>query len=442
MSRTLRIYVWLVTAAGLVAVAVTARFGNLEGIIRPSGGVLTDVAFFLVIGCLLDMMIVPMTSGGAVSAGFAVFYACMLILGPYVAAFIAVIATLWTDVVVRRGVPIHKTLFNVGHAALSLLVAGAVYYLLLGGRVGHVSVSGIADLARVAGSAAVLFGSEISVVTTAVALERKAPLRSVWLGNAKLVIPLDAALAGVGLLVALLYQYRQPLFGGYGWIFVAAVIILPTSLLFYSSRLFMDMYRVYDKTLRTLSALMETKVHGIDAEAVGHGERVARFAAAAAQEIGLAADEVQTIQYAGYLHDVGKVAVPSRDAGQNLTQEQIDKLRRHADIGSDILRPIRFLSRVATLVRYHDARFDQGPYSSAPQHEPIPFGSRLLAVAERYDNLTVSASMSSSPEEAMRRLVEEAGSRLDPRAVQAFVRMLAREAVVDAVRCEEALHAI
>ncbi|UCH35405.1 MAG: HD domain-containing protein [Armatimonadota bacterium] len=442
MSKALKVYVWLVSAAGLVAVAASAHWGDLEGLSTTTRAVLADVAFFLVMGCVLDMMIVPMARGGAVSAGFAVFYACMLIVGPYLAAFVAVLATLWTDVIVRRGVPFYKTLFNVGHSAISLLLAGATYYVLMGGTVGDVRVATLADVARIAGSAAVLFGSEITAVNLAVALERRAPVRSVWLGNAKLVMPLDAALAGVGLLVALLYEHRQALFGGYGWIFVAGVIVLPTGLLFYGSRLYMDMYRVYDKTLRTLSALMEAKIHGGEEEAVGHGERVARYASAAAEEMGLSAEEVQAIQYAGYLHDVGKVGVPAEalNNGPVPNEEHADRLKRHAQIGYEVLRPIDFLSHVATIVRYHDRRFDHGPYPEPG--EVIPFGSRLIAVAERYDNLTAASPSPLPPEEAVRRLVEESGAVLDARAVHAFVRMLAREAMVDAVRCEEALDAI
>lgn len=445
MSRTLRIYVWLVSAAGLVAVLASARWGSLDGLSRDPRGVLPDVALFLAIGCVLDMMIVPMARGGAVSAGFAVFYACILILGPYLAAFIAVLATLWTDVVVRRGVPFYKTVFNVGHAAISLLLAGGTYYLLLGGRIGDVRLASLADLVRIAGSAAVLFGAEITAVNIAVALERRAPVRSVWLGNAKLVLPLDAALAGVGLLMALLYEHRQALFGGYGWIFVVAIILLPSALLFYGSRLYADMYRVYDKTLRTLSALMEAKVYGAQDRDVGHGERVARLASAAAEELGLSQEEVQAIQYAGYLHDVGKVGVPASDNGHEPTREQVDRLRQHAEIGYEILQPIDFLSYVATIVRCHDRRFDAGPYvwdSVEKKNVPIPFGSRLLAVAERYDNLTVLESPKLSPEEASRRLREESGSRLDPAAVDAFVHMLTRESIVAAVRREEAPDAV
>ncbi len=445
MSRLLKIYVWFVSVAGLAAVVVAARWGNLEGLARASHTALADVAFFVVLGCLLDMMIVPMARGGAVSAGFAVFYACMLILGPYLAAFVAVLATLWTDVIVRRGIPFYKTLFNVGHSALSILAAGGTYYVLMGGQIAEVRLDSIVCAARIIGSAAVLFGAEITAVNVAVALERKAPLRSVWVGNAKLVLPLDAALAGVGLLVAVLYQYRQTLFAGYGWAFIATVVILPTALLYYGSRLYIDMYRVYDKTLRTLTALKESKIHAGAEEAVGHGERVARLAAAAADEVGLSVEEVQAIQYAGYLHDVGEVAVPTRalnsdQAADTMTHEQTKKLERHAEIGYDILRPIGFLSRVATLVRYHDRRFDDGPYGA--DGEEIPFAARLLAVAERHDSLTATARAPLSPEDAVQRLLEEGGSSLDPRAVETFVRMLAREGLVDAVRCDEALHAI
>lgn len=444
MTRPLKIYVWFMSIAGIVAVAVAANWGSLEGLRNESHGALADLAFFVLMGCLLDMMIVPMARGGSVSAGFAVFYACVLILGPYIAAFVAVLANLWTDVVIRRGVPFYKTLFNVGHSALSILAAGAAYYLLLGGQVAHVRLTGALDVFRLAACAVVLFGCEVTAVNLAVALERRATLRSVWVGNARLVLPLDAALAGVGLLVALLYQYRQMLFGGYGWLFIATVILLPTGLLYYGSRLYMDMYRVYDKTLRTLVALKESKASAEGSgEVVGHGERVATLAVAAADELGLPAEEVRGIQYAGYLHDIGEIAVPTAQGSgadaSSLNDEQVRKLERHAEIGYDILHPITFLEHVAVLVRYHDRRFDDGPYGA--DGEEIPIGSRLLAVAERYDELTVNAQAPLSAEDAMSRLVEEAGTRLDPRAVQAFVHMLGREAIVDPARCAEALHA-
>jgi len=447
MPRGLRIYVTLVSAIGLLAALIGVSLGQLDGVANHSASPVADIIFFTALGCLLDMMIVPMARGGAVSAGFAVFYAVVLTLGPYLAAFVALVATCCTDLITRRQVPLYKTLFNAGHYVISLLLAGGLYYCLLGGEIGVVQLGTPGDWLRILALAGCIFITEISAVNLAVALERRHSFRSIWLANAAMVIPLDAALAGVGLLVALIFQYRDLLFLGYGQLFIAIILLIPSLLLFYASKLFADMHQVYDKTLHTLSSLMESRLEVPNAslryyESAGHGERVSALAVTLAEEMGLAAEEMQALRYAGYLHDLGKVGVPmDQGGGDDYYWQPTDN---HPAIGYEVLKPIAFLSRVALLVRDHHQRYDFPDWSAADSDHTRLLCSQLLHVAEAYESMVVPPSGRAPLEagHAVERMVRDTGARFHPRVVEALVRHLLRQKVIGVVQAERALHAI
>lgn len=446
MPRSLRLYVLAVSTLGLAAVLLGVAFGRLDGIAARSASPLADVIFFTALGCLLDMMIVPMARGGAVSAGFSVFYAVLLTLGPYIASFVALVATCCTDLLTRRQVPLYKTMFNVGHSVLSLMLAGFLYYHVLGGEIGKLYLATPVVLLRVLLVAFTLFLTEISAVNLAVALERKTSFRSVSLANAHMVIPLDAALAGVGLLVALIFQYRDTLFQSYGQVFIAIILLIPSLLLFYASKLYADMHRVYDKTLHTLSSLMESKLelHGAELrhyESAGHGQRVATMAVSLGEALSLPADDLQALRYAGYLHDIGKVGVPIERGPDD---DYLQPTDNHPAIGFEVLQPIVFLKRVALVVRDHHQRYDFPDWAAPDSDAGRLLCSQVLHVAEAYESM-VSPSRGHAaldPGQAVDRIVRDAGARFNPRVVGALVRLLLHQRVIGVVQAERALHAI
>ena len=447
MSPLLRVYVWVVAATGLGALLAASLWSDLGGAIRASDHILLDLLFFAILGCLLDMMIVPMAHGGVVSAGLAVFYAALLTLGPVLAALVAVLATIWTDLVVRRDAPRHRALFNVGQVAIGLLLAGAIYYRLLGGQINHVHLATFMDYARILASGAFLLFFQAAVVNLAVALDRRAPFRPVFAGNIRLALPMDSALIGIGVLVAILYQHQRALLAGGGWALVALTLLIPSGLLYYSSKLYVDMSRVYDKTLRTLGALMEVRLQQEDsahADAAGHGERVAALAVAMAEEMVMPPLEIEAIRHAGYLHDIGKVGLPAELLQKHATLSPSEWARRqeHAEIGYQIIRPIAFLSRVAGIVRHHHLRHDAS--SRVEPQGQVPLGARLLRVAEHFDNLTHTHGEHSPlpPAAALASMVRESGTRFDPRAMQALARVVCRQAAGASAVVEEPAHAV
>jgi cyclic di-GMP phosphodiesterase len=156
-----------------------------------------------------------------------------------------------------------------------------------------------------------------------------------------------------------------------------------------------------------------------------HCQRLALMATAMGLTLGLPPDEIFTLQRGGYLHDIGKVAIPDRillKAGP-LSPQEWEIMRSHAERGERICSHIRSLSSVLPIIRHHHERWDGSGYPDRLRGEEIPLHARIVQLADIYDALTAERPYKPaySSEEAMRILHDEAarGWR-DPFLVETF----------------------
>lgn len=151
-----------------------------------------------------------------------------------------------------------------------------------------------------------------------------------------------------------------------------------------------------------------------------------RFAAS----LRLPSDAIEQLTVAGLLHDVGirEVEVPyERLSGRRpLDLQEVALVRRHAAIGADILERIEFPYPIAPLVRHHHERFDGAGYPDGLLGDRIPFGSRVLAVAESYDAMTAPHSYRNPiPREAALEIITmKAGTQFDPDLARRFCALM------------------
>jgi hypothetical protein len=375
-----------------------------------------ELALFIGLAGVLDVMVVPVAAGGAMAASFAVFFAGILSLGPVATAWVAALAVLWSEGVVRRRA-LSRVGFNASHSVLSLLAAGWVYGAL-GGQVGQLELG--AHVPAMVGAAGTLWMLETAWVALAVRLERGGRLGRRLRSSLGPVLAWDGALASVGLLLALLYQSWWQLVGPASWqgaVLLAAAVFIPCGLLYYAYRLQGSLREVYAQSRRTVWALLEAKVEGSQP---GHGEQVARLAARLAEQLELAPEQVEQLRYAGYLHDIGKVGVPAAllQRSRERFGGEPEAVRLHAHIGESILAPIQFLQPAAQMVKAHHERWDGLGYPNGLRQQHIPLGARLLALANAYVGMTHSAHPPLSPHQALHRLHKAAGSRFDPALVR------------------------
>jgi hypothetical protein len=169
-----------------------------------------------------------------------------------------------------------------------------------------------------------------------------------------------------------------------------------------------------------------------------HGLATGFLARRFASHLGLPAETVEQITVAGLLHDIGlrELELPyERLSGRRpLDLEEISIVRRHPAAAEALLERIDFPYPVAPLVRSHHERWDGSGYPDRLAGEEIPFGSRLIAIAEVFDAMTsVDSYRSPIPrEDAIQIILKKGGTQFDPELVQQFAAMMHEDAAADA----------
>ncbi|HLO01796.1 MAG TPA: diguanylate cyclase [Symbiobacteriaceae bacterium] len=139
-------------------------------------------------------------------------------------------------------------------------------------------------------------------------------------------------------------------------------------------------------TLNTLSALLRAK----DEYTYAHSVRVARMAAALANEMGLPEGEVRTVEWGALLHDIGKLEIDRAilQKPTKLSTEEWQIVKQHPTWGADLLAPIPLLSAAVPIVRWHHERADGRGYPDGLGGAEIPLVARIVAVADSFDAMT------------------------------------------------------
>jgi len=172
-------------------------------------------------------------------------------------------------------------------------------------------------------------------------------------------------------------------------------------------------------TITALSFVIEAK----DPYTRGHSEEVSWWAGKIARQVGLSEEEIEDIELAAIVHDIGKIHVPEDVLHKPslLTAEEFEKIKSHAAWGAKILETLKQKS-IARIVRHHHERYDGQGYPDHLMGEEIPLGARIVAVAESF-HCMVRGSSYRCPRtvaEALAELRNCSGTQLDPRVVTAL----------------------
>lgn len=178
-----------------------------------------------------------------------------------------------------------------------------------------------------------------------------------------------------------------------------------------------------DQLLAIVAKLIDAK----DPYTGGHSRRVAMLAVAVADQIGLDAHLRRQLWAVGYLHDLGKVAVPLRVLAKTgrLTDEEFAYIRAHPGDGAKILEEIPTLHHLTTGVRYHHERWDGRGYPEGLSGDRIPLTAQIMAVCDAYDAMTSKRAYRDSLGSGFARseVEREAGTQFGPAVAEAFLRI-------------------
>ena len=153
-------------------------------------------------------------------------------------------------------------------------------------------------------------------------------------------------------------------------------------------------------------------------------QRLSRLASILVRQMRVPTEQVKIVEQAAALRDVGKQGVAQQvlDKREAFDERDWAEMKRHPEIGYQMLKEVSFLSEVADVVRAHHERYDGQGYPHRLRGETIPIGARILSVLEAYVAMTSSRSYrkTRTSEDAMQEILRNAGTQFDPEVVRAF----------------------
>jgi len=413
-SRAVLVYVGLLAAAALALLVPAAKYGPL-----PHHW--TAVAVLCVLSFLSWR-----TKGERVAERTALSFASIIILasvaltGPLGAAAVGAVSPLAGV----RQQPAQQRIFNV---AMNSLIAGfaAFVYVAARGLPAHLVVAeplplinrvGLpliaADIAMCVANALLLGG--------VMRLSRGVPLRRFV---SSMFASTGFAYVGYGLIGFLFVILWVPAKVGP---FSALLVLLPLFVARWAFVQFSDENNAHERTLNALVAAVETK----DPRTRGHSERVARLCEVIAGAMGLNHTDIASLRYAGMLHDVGLLGVPSRILRKvdGLSDAEMASIRQHPLRGAEIVRDIEFLEPALNGIEHHHERFDGRGYPVGLAGDDIPLFARIVAVADAFESLTTSnVERAALPvPDALEEVERRSETQFDPVVVAALRRGLSR----------------
>lgn len=188
---------------------------------------------------------------------------------------------------------------------------------------------------------------------------------------------------------------------------------------------FTDELEQAEDVLCTLGLSVEAK----DAYTEGHCERLSRYSVAMGQSLGLPPDQLKALRRGGYLHDLGKIAIPESIINKKtgLTEEEWQIMREHPVIGERICKPLKSLRLVLPIIRHHHERWDGSGYPDGLMGQEIPLTARIIQIVDIYDALITARpykhSLSRNQVFSIMRQESEKGWR-DPELIEQFITLL------------------
>ncbi|MDQ0599042.1 putative nucleotidyltransferase with HDIG domain [Streptomyces canus] len=374
-------------------------------------------------------LLAALYAGGERLSGtfYPVLLAAAFLLPPPAAALVALPGALLSPVV-QRPHAIHR-IWRAAQLAVAVWVASRVHWTL-GGRDAVVAPDFPYVLVP-AGAAVIAFCLVLTVLDGGIlALAERVPVRLAWRGLFVRSLAPIAVHGLAGLMMAVLW--RSP----YGPV-AALLVLLPMCVSWWAFAQYHREQAAHQATIRALVQAVDIK----DEYTRGHSERVGQASMMIARELGMDEGRVEVLRFAGILHDVGKLGVPTRLLRKDgpLTPEERRVIELHPEYGHEMVRGISFLGEARAAVLHHHERLDGSGYPYGLVGSQIPESARVVAVADAFDAMTSTRSYRRARPvaTALEELERCAGSQFDPRMVTALVRALSRHGWRPAVTADE-----
>jgi hypothetical protein len=413
-----RVYVYCLGLIALSALAYYARLFSFASIDQA-------IAFFLfiILGFLSEVYAtwIPVY-GSELSSSIAIYLGSLLILGPALSVFVVLVATLGSETVMRwsylgssRSRFVHALLFNVSQFVVAVGVTGLVLAL------GHRSPLGLTSAGDYLWALASFVSCSLinaTLVMGIVAITEKKGFWHVLRTYLRDFILQYLVLSVLALLLTVLYSIS---------IWHMFLALVPLVLVHVSFRSYLRLQTETRKTFERISRLLDERDH----YTAVHSTAVAELAVKIALDMKLPETEIEKVEIAAKVHDIGKVAVPDAILLKpgSLSPDEWAVMKRHPVVSAELIEGLGLYTPVAEAVRREHERWDGRGYPGGLKGEEIPRIARVIAAADIYNALVTDRPYRKAfpPAKAKKMIEELSGTDLDPAVAAALLRVLESE---------------
>lgn len=193
-----------------------------------------------------------------------------------------------------------------------------------------------------------------------------------------------------------------------------------------NARLYQELEDMFFQTAESLADAIEKR----DPYTGGHTQRVTSYSLAIAKHLHLSFLEKKWLKIASVLHDIGKIGIEDKilKKPERLNPEEFNTIKRHSDMGAEIIEHIRQLREIVPSVKYHHEQIDGKGYPDGLTGEDIPLLAKIVAVADTYDAMTTDRPYRKALEKeaAIEELRKCSGTQFDGEVVEAFIQAYQR----------------
>jgi len=401
VSSAVATYIGLVAVAAGVLMLVTAHTFPRDHWI--------DLLVFLAAAVTSERWAVSSSLEGSMSLSLTVGFAAAILFGPAFAGVVAIGGVVISDLLISRR-NWTRVVFNASQLTLSAGAAAIVYTQLavvVPGRTVDLS----RDALAIAVAAVVFLLVNDTLVTVVISLSGRSFLHE-WAASFREMGILYISMAPLGALLAFAYQDSR-------W----NVLYFPFLILviYNGFKLYANLQSETDHALVLLADTVDKR----DEYTYAHSQRVAEYAGEIARSLDLPRKEIDLIVSAARVHDLGKIATDNRILYKqaSLTEEERKAIIAHPADGSELAGQFSMYRKGCAYIRHHHERWDGRGYPDGLAGTHIPYGARIITVADAYDAMTSDRPYRAalSPEIALAELRRGAGRQFDPDLVEAFI---------------------
>lgn len=352
------------------------------------------------------------------STSFAIQLASYITFGPFITIWVIIVGFAFRVIKVDKkyqhilNTPFFVTLFNFSILTLSMLL-GNFFYILTGGTFPILNLSeNILGICLFSIVVCIANNFLISILYSI--LQNKSLIYS-FLSNSKLVLLNIIVIAPFGIMLALVFQKFKYL--------GVLLLLFPILLARYTFSLYIDAKSQYTDTVNALMLAMEAR----DKYTEGHSQRVADLVEAIARQLKYSDSKIEHLRMASMLHDVGKIGIDDNILNKpgKLTDEEYNIIKKHPEIGYNILKDIKNLSDVKNIVKHHHERYDGKGYPDGLDKDNLGLDVFIVQLADSIDAMATDRPyrMALSEEQILSEVKKNSGTQFHPKVVEAYLRL-------------------